>query len=318
MLRMFRLSWQSESSQSASIDLVLFLCLDQLHTCNMDSQAGEAASTLQGRPHRKTRKRAPLLRLYRLLVSRLSTPLLTSLFLLSWLPSTNRHIVFELIPFYKSLRCLVLTPACASSTPAYRKSIQQWLSYWTVYTFVRFLEATRCNVSTSSQRREALQNALDRLPRVLGERILRLFSSARRKSNTTVTYTTSLPRDMTLATQIAGSSTRWTVIKAILLFYAMDEELQGARRIMQKIIKPFFAFFTSLDEEDYEDMHAIPRNTEEYPSRGTLDEDGEQVTGRSTGSLKLNLEEKQDEKTDEDEVCMSRFLLSRNRAIFRY
>ncbi|KAL7008487.1 ligase of succinyl-coa [Cystobasidiomycetes sp. EMM_F5] len=52
----------------------------------------------------------------------------------------------------------------------------------------------------------------------------------------------------TLATQIAGTATRWTVVKCILLFYAMDNELQGARWILEKLLKPFASFFKSVDD----------------------------------------------------------------------
>lgn len=258
-----------------------------INTCtmDMDNETGEPSSIRQTYP----RKRTPLSKIYHLLVSRLSAPLLASLILLPILPSSNRHLIFELVPFYKTLKCLLSTPSYASNT-------QQWLSYWAIYASVRFLEETRCNLSTKLQRREALHNALEKLPRMLGERVLRLLSLARRRATST-TPSELLPRDMTLATQLAGSSTRWIVIKAILLFYAMDEELQGARRIIQKVIKPFFGFFTSLDEEYDENVLSIQpaRRTHVNPSTGGL-------------PLKLNLEDKQEEDKHkdevDDEVCM--------------
>lgn len=265
--------------------------------------AGEASSSSSQAqlPRRTTRRKTALSRIRRLLVSRLSGPLLTSLILLPLVPPYQRHAIFELVPFYKSLKCLVLTSPHASKTPKHRRDVQQWLSYWTLYAFVRFLEATRCNVSTGQQRWKTLQNALDRLPRMLGERVVRLFSIGAQASSNTATA----PRDMTLAAQLAGSSTRWTVIKALLLFYAMDEELHGARRIMQKIIKPIFGFFTSLDEEDdlitdeekmYMDTHHPVRRAITSPE----EKEQEHEQGRSV--LKVTLEDKQEE--DHDEVCM--------------
>lgn len=109
---------------------------------------------------------------------------------------------------------------------------------------------------------------------------------------------------MTLATQLAGSSTRWTVIKAILLFYAMDEELQGARRIMQKVIKPFFGFFTSLEEELEDNALSIPSSSL-HPARRTREDPVEEQAERTIGTvLKLNLKDNQEEQKDDDEVCM--------------
>ena len=54
-------------------------------------------------------------------------------------------------------------------------------------------------------------------------------------------------RTQTLAAQLAGTPLRWTLFKSVLLFYAMDEELQGARWILEKLAKPCAAFFTGLE-----------------------------------------------------------------------
>lgn len=256
------------------------------------------------RIRQKKLKKTPLARIYSLLISRLSTPLLTSLLLLPVIPASSTHThnaTFELVPFYKSLRCLVYASPHTLNAPRYRKDIQQWLSYWTLYSFIRFLEATRCNVSTGEERKKALLNAIDVLPKLLKERISKLFSTGQGSSSSTINK--KLPRPMTLATQIAGSPTRWTIIKAILLFYAMDEELQGARRIMQKIIKPIFGFFTSLDEDEDDNTALYSNDTHDMPASRTY-----LSPEREGSSLKLSLEEKavhnEAEAEGEDEVCM--------------
>ena len=73
---------------------------------------------------------------------------------------------------------------------------------------------------------------------------------------------------------------------------------------MQKVVKPFFGFFTSLDEEEEEAM-PLNRSIEQHPARRThiipVHEEVEEEESRQATSLKLDLAEN---KEDEDEVCM--------------
>ncbi|KAK9897171.1 hypothetical protein P389DRAFT_168907 [Cystobasidium minutum MCA 4210] len=253
---------------------------------------------------RKKRSNASLIRrIYSLLVSRLSAPLLTSLLLLPILPSSNKHsnAIFELVPFYKSLKCLLAshTSYARVHETKYRQDTQQWLSYWTIYSFVRFLEGTRCNVSTSQERKRVLVNLIALLPRLIRERVSKLFPTSTSSSLSIPASSTTRSRAMTLATQIAGSSTRWTLLKSILLFYAMDDELQGARRIIKEVVKPVFGFFVnSIEEEDEEDNDIIQ---EEAPARRSALSRDDNVQG-SGSILKLSLasSEEQQERENED------------------
>jgi hypothetical protein len=114
---------------------------------------------------------------------------------------------------------------------------------------------------------------------------------------------------MTLATQLAGSPARWTVIKALLLFYAMDEELQGARWITEKIVKPFFGFFTSLDEDEIEDETLLDNEEKLYlhphshQARRTIHTQHDNI-------LSPNLQDEPDAHATEEQVCMWLIVLS--------
>lgn len=244
------------------------------------------------------RSSSPVVRIYKLLASRLSSSLLASLILLPILPSGQKNVVFELIPLYKSLSALLARPHHTRHNHAARRQkrlllLEQWLSYWTIYASLKFLENTRCNISTSQQRWRTLHNIIDILPHILKEKIgnLILLYTSRRpvappSPPPTIPSTShNKSRDMTLATQLAGSPARWTILKCIVLFYSMDEELQGARWILNKIIRPIAGFFTGLDDgdgdiEDDEATFLLPHESGE-----ALEGEDQDMDRESTGHL---------------------------------
>ena len=183
----------------------------------------------------------------------LSTPLLSAALLTPFLPS---NLLFEIVPFYRSARAL-LSRKKSSLRQQQRQQqhthIQQWLAYWLIYAFVRFLEKTRFNLdnlTSSIHFLGFLNNA-----RLLFRNVLSMLFLTSTSPPPRLPFVAPLPltrprRSQSLAVQLGGSSTRWTVIKCCLLFYAMDEKLQGARWILEKFVKPFVGFFTGLEEED--------------------------------------------------------------------
>lgn len=84
----------------------------------------------------------------------------------------------------------------------------------------------------------------------------------------------------------------------------MDDELQGARRIIKEVVKPVFGFFVnSIEEEDEEDNDIIQ---EEAPARRSALSRDDNVQG-SGSILKLSLassEEQQERENEDNEVCM--------------
>ena len=181
-------------------------------------------------------------RLVAILDAHLRTPVLTSLVLLPLLPTEQTNLIFELVPAIRSCRALLSRP---NSVKRHHQlaQLQQWLSYWLLYATVRLLESTRFRLDSL---REA-QHITRILPRFLYS-LLRLPSSTTPRVGAASPPSVSFPRTQTLATQLAGTPLRWTIVKCLLLFYAMDEKLQGARWISEKLVKPVAGFFTGLEQ----------------------------------------------------------------------
>jgi len=230
---------------------------------------------------------SPTEKLYRVLVSRLSTPLLSSLVLVPILPSNRHNLLFEVLPFYKS--CKALLERNHSSRKAREAKYQQWLTYWLIYTLVRFCEDTRYNLDSlpiPSWPKTLSAYLLQWLRWTLGHLSSHPTSRPSMRKPIAATtptappaYRSSLPtpslypaKHPTLASQLAGTPRRWTIIKCILLFYAMDEELQGARWILEKLVKPFVGFFTSIDAQ--EEAIPLPRESasDRSPAHETVDD----------------------------------------------
>ena len=217
----------------------------------MDSEraAPSSPSPSPGSPRRSIRTRRR--RLYRILRARLTTPILTSLLLLPILPSSQLNLVFQLVPFFRSARALL-------TDNAELHAVEQWLSYWLLYAGVRLLESTRFRLDSLKE----VQHLVRIVPRFLFSSAVACLSapttppvsaaaaasaSVVSKSATRAQQRPRRQRTQTLAAQLAGTPLRWTLFKSVLLFYAMDEELQGARWILEKLVKPCAAFFTGLE-----------------------------------------------------------------------
>lgn len=206
---------------------------------------------------RPTLRHAPLSeRILQLVRARLSVPVITSLLLLPILPASQRNLVFEVLPFWRSLSVLLARESATSSARRRRQlaDLQQWLAYWLIYAVLRFCEQTRLAVSRHNRPAFISMHTVKHLVR---QSLARIQRQSIPPSISTADVTPSpaaaavaLPYQPvpTLATQIAGTATRWTVVKCILLFYAMDNELQGARWILEKLLKPFASFFKSVDD----------------------------------------------------------------------
>lgn len=223
----------------------------------MDSEAAPPSSPSPspspGSPRRSIRTRRR--RLYRILRARLTTPILTSLLLLPILPSSQLNLVFQLVPFFRSARALL-------TDNAELHAVEQWLSYWLLYAGVRLLESTRFRLDSLKE----VQHLVRIVPRFLfSSAVARLSARTTPPASTAAAAAASASvvsksatraqqrqrhrrqRTQTLAAQLAGTPLRWTLFKSVLLFYAMDEELQGARWILEKLVKPCAAFFTGLE-----------------------------------------------------------------------
>lgn len=179
-------------------------------------------------------------RLLAILDAHLRTPALTSLVLLPLLPTAQTNLIFELVPAYQSCKALLARPNSARRH-AQLAQLQQWLAYWLIYALVRLLELSRFRLDSLRE----MQHVARVLPRFLYN-LIRLPSST--ASLRAASAGVPPARTQTLATQLAGTPLRWTMFKCILLFYAMDVKLQGARWILEKIAKPVAGFFTGLEE----------------------------------------------------------------------
>ena len=224
-----------------------------------------------------SRKREDVqVRLWRLTRARLSTPTITSLLLLPILPPSQRNLIFEVLPFYRSLAALLSRHPHKHLHVKRTAALQQWLSYWLLYGVLRTCEQTRLIVlpATSSSNsmiskassaaastwlaytRALLSDIASRLPRL----------SLTHSSIPEPVQTPTTPRS--LAAQLAGTPMRWTVIKCVILFWAMDEELQGARWLLLKVIKPIVGFFQSMEdppEEELSDCEDTPASRQRTP-----------------------------------------------------
>ena len=219
----------------------------------MDSEAPPSSpSPSPGSPRRSIRTRRR--RLYRILRARLTTPILTPLLLLPVLPSSQLNLIFQLVPFARSARAL-LFPVNANAE-LHAMEMSQWLAYWLLYAGVRLLESTRFRLDSLKE----VQHLVRIVPRFLFSSAVAKLSarstptlvlSTAASASTSMTVMTRAQqrrqRTQTLAAQLAGTPLRWTLFKSVLLFYAMDEELQGARWILEKLAKPCAAFFTGLE-----------------------------------------------------------------------
>jgi hypothetical protein len=127
--------------------------------------------------------------------------------------------------------------------------LQQWLTYWLLLAGCRVLEKTRLELSLESY---SLSTILRSLPHFLLSKIS-ISPSPSPSSSSPPPAAAVAPRKQSLAVKVAGSPTRWLILKAVLLFFAMDKEIQGANWLLHKVAKPLVAFFTSIEEEPRND-----------------------------------------------------------------
>lgn len=271
------------------------------------------------RPH-SSRPRSAADKLYRVLRSRLSTPLVSSLILIPILPSHQRNLLFEVLPFYRSCRALLARGY--TSRKAREARYEQWLTYWLLYSLVRFCEETRYNLDTIRlpTHTTSLATYVVQLARWTVGRLAASRASSRPGRRLEASPSPALPiypnsptvpslypaKHQTLASQLAGTPRRWTVIKCVLLFYAMDEELQGARWILEKLIKPLVGFFTAIDSEQVaEETEADSRHLQNTSDPLTLKADRFGSGVRTEGQ----------ELEEDEQVCMSPESLSHSSSL---